>query len=453
MQPPDVEYARSGDVSIAYQVIGDGPVDLVFSRGLVGDLMSAWHQPLFVRHILGLAEHGRVLMLDRRGAGLSDAVREVPTLESRMDDVRAVMDAAGSERAVLWGGQEGGTALVTLFAASYPERAAGLFLLDPAPCGTRTDHYPWARSEEAWRRWLAEVREGWGRRAFFERLLREWSPEAPDDDEFRAWFVAHMRWGLSPGAALAFFRTVMGSDVSDVLHAVRVPTLILHRAGRRGPAEYTAARIAGAELEELPGLRGVYTWVDDEAHARTIDATGRLVSRATATAEAEAERTLATVLFTDIVGSTELVAQLGDRGWRELVERHHALVRRNLARFRGHEVDTAGDGFFATFDGPARAIRCACAIRDELAEQRIDIRAGLHTGECETIAGKVGGIAVNVGARVAGQAAPGEVLVSSTVKDLVAGSGLEFADRGLRELKGVAEPWRLYAVHGLTSSR
>ena len=444
MEIPDVQYARSGDVSIAYQVVGDGPVDLVFARAFAGDLLSSWQQPLLVRHILGLGEFGRVLMIDKRGTGLSDAVREVPTLETRMDDLRAVMDAAASERAVLWSGQQGGTPLVTLFAATYPERTAGLFLLDPAAKGTRSADYPWAPSEDEWRRRLTEAREGWGRRDFFEGLLREWSPEAPDEQEFRDWFVSHMRWGLSPGGALAYFRTVMASDVTDVMPSVRVPTLILHRSSERARAEYCARLIPGCDVVELPGLRGVYTWVDDSAHARTMEATGRLVSRVTQ--PTEADRVLATVLFTDVVGSTEHAVDLGDQAWRELAERHHALVRSQLARFRGEEVDTAGDGFFATFDGPARAIRCACAIRDGLRSVGLEVRAGLHTGECELIAGKVGGIAVVVGSRVASKAGPGQVLVSSTVKDLVAGSGLEFDDRGVHDLKGVPGEWRLYAV-------
>ncbi len=444
MSMPETLYARSGQVSIAYQVVGDGPVDIVFARGFAGDLLSTWQQPLLVRHVEGLASFGRLLMFDKRGSGLSDAVREVPTLEARMDDLRAVMDAAGSQKAVLWSGQQGGTGLVTLFAATYPERTAGLFLLDPAPRGTRTDDYPWAPTEEEWRLRIAEVSDGWGRRDFFERMLRDWSPEAPDDESFLDWFVSHMRWGLSPGAALAFYRAVMGSDVSDVLPAVRVPTLILHRTSQRGPAEYCARLIPGAELVELPRLRGVYTWVDDAAHERTMEATQRLVSRAGR--PTEPERVLVTVLFTDIVGSTEKATELGDRDWKALLERHYALVRGELARFRGDEVDTAGDGFLAAFDGPARAIRCACAIRDEVHSLGLEIRAGLHTGECELVNGKLAGIAVHTGARVASEAKPSEVLVSSTVKDLVAGSGLAFQDRGSHQLKDIPGEWRLYAI-------
>ena len=443
---PDVLYARSGDVAIAYQVIGEGPVDLVFLRAYMGDLTSTWQQPLLVRHVEGLASFSRVLMLDKRGTGLSDRVREVPTLETRMDDVRAVMDAAGSEQAVLWTGGEGAR-LAALFAATYPERTAGLLLLDPSAKGRRTPDYPWARTEPEWRAWLAEIRARWGERSFFERLLHRWAPSVADDPAFADWFVAHLRQSLSPGAALAFFRMDMESDVTDVLPAVRVPTVVVHRPSERRPAAYVAERIANARTVELSGLRDVFTWVDDDAHEQVMRETERL---AASVKQPEARETvLATVLFTDIVASTERAAALGDRAWAELLERHHALVRGELARFRGREVDTTGDGFLASFDGPARAIRCACAVRDSVRRLDLEIRAGIHTGEAELVAGTLGGIAVHTGARVAALAQPGEVLVSSTVKDLVAGSEIAFEDRGEHRLKGVPGRWRLYAVvHG-----
>ena len=445
MQPPDVSYARSGDVAIAYQIVGTGPRDLVFIRGMTGDLLSTWDQPLLVRHVEGLAAHGRVLMLDKRGTGLSDRVREVQSLETTMDDVRAVMDAADSEKAVLWTAASS-TGIGVLFAATYPERCAGLVLFDPRVKGTRTVDYPWAPTDEEWREQLAAVRAGWGTREHLERLAHEWAPEVAADDDFRDWFVGHMRRSLSPGAALTSFRTAMELDVRDVLAAVRVPTLVIPRPALPGPGHYTAERIRGAEVVELPELRGVYTWVDDEAHGATMEATKRFISRLTD--RVGSERVLATILFTDIVGSTELAARLGDSGWRELLEQHHALVRRELGRFQGRELDTAGDGFFAAFDGPARAVLAASAIRDSLRELEITIRAGLHTGECEAVDGKIAGIAVSIGARIASLAAPGEVLVSSTVKDLVAGSGLRFEDRGEHRLKGIPEPWRLFAFSG-----
>jgi len=442
MDVPDVRYARSGDVAIAYQVVGEGPRNLVFVRAYASDLLSTWEQPLLVRHVLGFAAFSRLVMLDKRGTGLSDRVREVQTLETRMDDLRAVMDHAGIERAAFFTGHSG-TPLPILFAATYPERTDAL-LLDPMVKGTWAPDYPWAPTEEEWRQRLADIRDGWGRRDFFERLLREWSPEAPRNDEFLDWFVAHMRRSLSPGAAVALFRTTMESDVSSVLPAVRVPTLVLHRQSERGPAEYFAERIADARLVCLPGLRSVYTWVDDAAHALTMRTTEEFIAglgRA-----GEPDRILATILFTDIVGSTQKATGLGDAAWRELLARHHAVVRGLLARYSGQELDTAGDGFFASFDGPGRAIACASAIRVEVRGLGLEIRAGLHTGECERVDGKLGGVSVSIGARVAALAEPGEVLVSSTVKDLVAGSEIEFEERGEHELRGVPGTWRLYAV-------
>ena len=441
--PPDVSYARSGDVAIAYQVIGDGAIDIVFVRGITGDLLSTWEQPLLVRHVEGLAEMGRLIMLDKRGTGLSDRVREVPSIETAMDDIRAVMDAVGSKSAVLWGGASS-TGTNALFAATYPDRCRGLVLFDPTVKGTRTDDYPWARTTEAWRQRLTEIRAGWGDRAYLEGLAREWAPGVASDAAFLDWFVWHMRRSLSPGAALTAFRTEMELDVSDILAAVRVPTLILPRPTNPGPAHYAAERIRGAQVVDLPSFEGVYTWADDDAHEATMAETARFVARL---AEGtHRERVLATVLFTDIVGSTELAARLGDTAWRELLERHHAIGRRELARFRGRELDTAGDGFFASFDGPARAVQAAAALRDPLRAIGLEIRAGLHTGEFEASDGKVVGIAVSIGARISSLAGPGEVLVSSTVKDLVAGSGMRFEDRGERQLKGIPDPWHLFAL-------
>jgi len=445
VKPPDVSYARSGDVAIAYQLVGRGSVDIVFLRGITGDLLSTWDQPLLVRHVEGLASCGRVIMLDRRGTGLSDRVREVQSLETTMDDVRAVMDAVGSERAVLWTGGIA-TGIGVLFATTYPERCAGLVLFDPRVKGIRSTDYPWAATEDGWRHQLAEVRARWGARDYLAELAHAWAPEVADDVEFLDWFVWHMRRSLSPGAALTAFRTSMELDVSDVLAAVRVPTLVMPRPAVPGPGHYTAARIRGSEVVELPELRGVYTWVDDDAHRATMGATERFISRLTT--RKQSERVLATILFTDIVGSTELAARLGDAAWRELLERHHAIVRRELARFQGRELDTAGDGFFAAFDGPARAVLAAAALRDPLRAIGLEVRAGLHTGECEVSDGKIVGIAVSIGARISSLAGPGDVLVSSTVKDLVAGSGLRFEDRGERELKGIADAWHLFALSG-----
>jgi len=440
---PDVSYARSGDVAIAYQVIGEGPPDIVFVRGITGDLLSTWEQPLLVRHVEGLAECGRVLMIDKRGTGLSDRPREVQSAESTMDDVRAVIDAVASERVVLWTGANA-TGVGVLFAATYPDRCAGLVLFDPRVKGTRTADYPWAPTEEEWRAELAGVRAGWGERPFLEKLARDLAPEVAGDPRFLDWFVWHMRRSLSPGAATTVVRAAMELDVSDVLSAIRVPTLIMPRPAQPGPGHYAAKRIRDATVVELPPLQGFYTWVDDDVHRATMAATRDFI--AGLDGRTGAERVLATVLFTDIVGSTELASRLGDAAWRELLQRHHTTVRRELARFQGRELDTAGDGFFAAFDGPARAVRAALEIREALRPLDLEIRAGVHTGECEVSEGKVVGVAVSIGARIASLATPGEVLVSSTVKDLVAGSGLRFEDRGEHQLKGVDAPWRVFVA-------
>ena len=443
MEVPDVSYARSGDVAIAYQVVGEGPPDLVMVRGFAGDLLSTWEQPLLLRHVVDLSAFSRVLMLDKRGQGLSDRLREVPTLEMRMDDLRAVMDAAGSERAIVWSAHEGAR-LAVLFAATYPERVSGLVLFEPEATGTRSADYPWARDEGEWTAWLGDVRDGWGQRDFFERLLRDWAPTQSGDAEFTDWFVSHMRRSLSPGAALAFFRAMRDADVSDILPAVRVPTVVLYSAARKAESAYTAERIPGADMVELIGLRGVYTWLDDRAHELAMRATEGLAGRIRK--PEEPTRILATVLFTDMAGSTERAAALGDRGWRDLIERYHALVRAQLARCDGTEVDEAGDGILATFDGPVRAIRCACELRQVVAQLGVEVRSGIHTGETELAGGKPRGLAVHIGARVASLARPGEVVVSRTVKDLVAGSGISFDDRGEHELKGVPGTWSIYAV-------
>jgi class 3 adenylate cyclase/pimeloyl-ACP methyl ester carboxylesterase len=440
---PEVSYARSGDVSIAYQVVGDGPDDIVFVRGIAGDLVSTWDQPLLVRHVEGLAEIGRVIMLDRRGTGLSDRVREVQSLETAMDDVRAVMDDVGSDSAAVWTGSTA-TGIGVLFAATYPDRCTGLVLIDPRVKGTRSDDYPWAPSAEQWREQLTRIRNGWGSRGFLEDLAHEWAPEKADDSEFRNWFVWHMRRSLSPGAALTAFRAAMDLDVRDVLTAVRVPTLLLPRPVQPGPAHYVAERIRGAEVVDLPEFRGVYTWIVDDPHEGAMTATRDFVDRHKQ--QPNTERVLVTILFTDIVGSTEFMAERGDAGWTVLLQQHHATVRRELARFHGRELDTAGDGFFAVFDGPARAVRAADAIARAVEGLGLTVRAGLHTGECEVSDGKVAGIAVSIGARICALAGPGQVLVSSTVKDLVAGSELRFTDHGEHFLKGIPEKRRLYAL-------
>jgi class 3 adenylate cyclase/pimeloyl-ACP methyl ester carboxylesterase len=394
-----------------------------------------------------LASFCRLIRFDKRGTGMSDRVSGVPTLETRMDDVRAVMDATGCERAALIGLSEGGPMSI-LFAATYPERAWALAL-----CGTFArvrwaPDYPIGASDEEARRDDEEIEQRWGEPEEALALAREVAPES-SDDELQA-FATMIRQSASPGAALALNRMNDEIDVRDVLPAIRVPTLVLNREGehpfiRQGSA-YLAQHIAGARYVELPGSSHAPFAGDSESYVRAIEGFLQEAWAEEASAEPEPDRVLATILFTDIVGSTAKAVELGDARWRELLEQHHATVRRLLLRHRGTELDTAGDGFFASFDGPARGIRCARAITESVRDLGIEVRAGLHTGECERMNSKVGGIAVHIGARVAAEAGPGEVVVSSTVKDLVAGSGIAFHDRGAAELKGVPGEWRLFAV-------
>lgn len=435
---PEVRYATSGDVSIAYVVTGAGPFDLVFVHGFVGNLETAWEQPSRVAFIERLGSFARVIEFDRRGTGLSDRVREVPTLETRMDDLRAVMDAAGSDRAAVVGTFEAGS-MAALYAATYPDRVAALVLYNPIAKGVWAPDYPFASTEDEWRSTLAEIRERWGQPDFFAELARGIAPSRSDDPAFMAWFAKALRTGASPGAALAIQRMARDVDIRDVLPSIRVPTLVLHIDEHADESRYVADRIPGARRVAIAGpdtMIMLAPGIGDEIERFVKSVWG----------EAEPETVLSTVLFTDVVGSTERAAELGDRRWAELVGTHHTLVRRQLDRFRGRELDTAGDGFFASFDGPVRGIRCARAIVEALGQVGLEVRAGLHTGECEVIGDKLGGIAVNIGSRIASLSKPGEVLVSSTVKDLVAGSGIGFADRGTVELKGVPGRWQLFAV-------
>jgi class 3 adenylate cyclase len=440
---PDVQYARSGDVAIAYQVVGDGPLDVVFVRGTLADLLAAWDQPLFIDHVDGLARSGRVVLFDKRGSGLSDPVRQVPTLETRMDDIRAVMDAAGSERAVLWAAHEG-SRIALLFAATYPERTDALVLYDPTARGLWAPDYPWAANDDEWRRELRTIGAHWGERQYLAERILQLAPSRVDDVAFVDWFVWYMRRSASPAEAVAFHRMSMEGDVRDVLPTVRAPALVLHRTAARDEATWVAARLAEARQIEVEGLRDWFSWADPPRNEVLLEETRRFVEGLSA--PPRADRVLATVLFTDIVGSTDKAAELGDARWRSLLDRHHALVRAELARFRGEELDNSGDGFFAAFDGPGRAIQCALAIRAAVRSLGLEVRAGLHTGECERMDGKLGGIAVPTGARVAALAGAGEVLVSQTVRDLVAGSEIEFDERGVHELRGIPGEWRLYAV-------
>jgi len=439
---PTTRYAKSGEYSIAYQVVGDAPLDLVFVPGFISHLEHAWEDPDFARFLDRLASFSRLILFDKRGTGLSDRVpvHMLPTLEERMDDVRAVMDAVGSNRAALFGISEGGPMSI-LFASTYPDRVQALVLYGSYARRVRDADYPWAPTPEEHRAFLDELEQVWGGPA----QVAVWAPGVAGDERFRRWWGQLLRLGASPAAARAVLEMTFEIDVRDILPAIRTPTLIIHRTGDRrievGGSRFMAERIPNARYVELPGSDHLVWIGDSEAVAGEIEhfLTG-------ARHAAEPNRVLATVLFTDMVDSTSRAVEIGDSRWRALISDHDRLVRGELARFRGRETDRRGDGFIAIFDGPARAIRCALSIVERAHELGIRIRAGLHTGELDLIESGIAGIAVHIGARISSLAGPDEVLVSSTVRDLVAGSGLSFADRGAHELKGVPGSWRVFRV-------
>jgi class 3 adenylate cyclase len=444
---PQTRYAKSGDVHIAYQVVGDGQLDLVWIPSLAHHVELNWENPVVAPWLERLAEIGRVIVFDKRGTGMSDRMSHDTTLETRMDDIRAVMDSAKSPRALVVALGEGGP-FAMLFAATYPDRTAGLVLIHTGPRGVWSPEFPWLDSRGEVERRIDEMVRRWTEPGAYDESLVRASPDLTEDE--RRAFGRVVRLSVSPGALRDYMRANLDIDVCDVLQSIRVPTLVLYRTEimldiRNG--RYLAEHIPGARLVELPGRNFAPQVGDQEAVVAEIE---RFVAEIQPGewAAAEPDRVLSTVLFTDIVGSTERAASLGDQAWRQLLQQHHELVRRELVRHRGKELDTAGDGFFASFDGPARAIRCGRAVVDAVKKLDLEVRAGLHTGECELVDGKVGGIAVHIGARVAHEARPGEVLVSSTVRDLVAGSGLAFEERGIAELKGVPGEWRLYALSG-----
>jgi pimeloyl-ACP methyl ester carboxylesterase len=435
MDPPETRYAKSGEVSIAYQVVGESDLDLVFVPGFVSNLDWNWEVPAQAHFYNRLAGFSRLIMFDKRGTGLSDRAAGVPDLEVRMDDVRAVMDAAGSERAALFGVSEGG-AMSMLFAATYPERSRSLVLYGAYP------HYlTWVASGDRLQAFIGVIERGWGTG----ETAHFFMPSKAADESFRRYWARRERAGASPAAAIALTRMNTEIDVRPILPAIRVPTLVMHRVGdpriNVGAGRYIGEHIAGAKYVELPG----------EDHDPMGDIADRIVDEVEefltgSRGEVEFDRVLATVMFTDIVDSTKRAAELGDRQWRALLDRHNAAVRQQIGRFRGHEVKRLGDGFLATFDGPARAIRCATAITGVIEPLGITVRSGLHTGEIELSADDIGGIAVHTAARVVAMAQPSETLVSSTVRDLVAGSGLRFEDRGFHALRGLPEEVHLYTA-------
>ena len=437
---PQTKYARSGEINIAYQVFGAGDVDLVFVPGWVSSIDMFWEEPGFTRFLQRLGAFSRVILFDKRGTGLSDRVTDSPTLEERMDDVRAVMDAVGSRRAAILGYSEGG-AMCILFATTYPEQTAALITVGSFARSTWAPDYPFGRSQQGREDFLNLIRENWGGPLDIDIRI----PSMAKDERFRAWWAKFLRAGATPTTVQALMRMNWEIDVRHLLPSIRVPTLILHSTRDRtipvDHSRYMAERIPGARFVEIDSDDHVPIFVPPNEIPDIVREF--LTGRRDAVDE---DRVVKTVMFSDIVGSTELMAKLGDARWRDLHNAHHAAVRRELAIYRGQEVDTAGDGFYAAFDGPARAIRCACEVRNSVKSLGLTARVGLHTGECVVGGEKVSGLAVHIGARVAGLAPSGEVLVSQTVKDLVAGSGLAFEDFGTHALKGVPDSWHLYVV-------
>ena len=431
------KYARSGDVHIAYRVFGDGPRDIVLIPGTISHVELLWEVPSNEHLLKRLIAFARVIVFDKRGQGLSDRVAE-QTLEERVGDVRAVMDAVGSERATIYGWSEGGP-MCLMFAATYPARTSALVLF-----GTFASikNEPWMVTGEAFKKTVARLVEHWGEGS----LVRVNAPSWRDDPAFLQWFAKIERAAASPGSVRALMTANYEIDVRHLLPTIRVPTLILHRAGDKlvpvSAGRYLAEHIRGAKYVEIPGTDHMV--LDQETQDVIADEIEEFITGTRR--HLEPDRVLATVMFVDIARSTEHAAELGDTRWRELLGNYYAVLRRELSTFRGHEVNTAGDGLLATFDGPARAIRCAQSVREKVRPLGLQVRTGLHTGECELIGGDIGGIAVHIAARVEATAGPDEVMVSSTVKDLVAGSGLKFVDRGAYKLKGVPGEWRLFAV-------
>jgi class 3 adenylate cyclase len=440
----ETRYARSKDGHVGYQVVGDGPLDLVSMPWWGSNVDVMWEEPLFARFLHRLATFSRVLCFDKRGTGVSDPVplAALPTLEQWIDDIRTVMDAAGSKRAAILGHGESGQ-MAMLFAATYPEHASALILVDACARHLRDVDYPWGLPADRVPQLLQWLEEGWGSG----RAVEIVAPSIAHDERSRRWYARYERLMAGPRAMTTMWAAHLERDLRGVLPSIRVPTLVLHRVGERymrvGHGRYLAEHISGAKYVELSGEDFLFFVGDAETMLGEIEEFLTGVRPLP-----ESDRVLATVLFTDIVTSTERSAQIGDRRWKDLLDQHDTLIGRELERHRGRLVKNTGDGILATFDGPARAVRCAQTIATSVKSLGIEVRAGLHTGEVELRREDVTGMGVNIAARVMDTAGPGEVVVSSTVKDLVAGSGLRFADRGTHDLRGVPGEWRLFAVEG-----
>jgi class 3 adenylate cyclase len=441
MSMPVTHYAKSGDAHIAYQVFGSGTTDLVLVPGFISHIENYWEHPDVARWLLRLGNFARVIMFDKRGTGLSDpAPSTTQPLEERMDDVLAVMDAVGSERAVLFGASEGGP-LAALFAAAHPERCVSLVLYGVCARWLQAPDYPAGRPPEVARLFSERWIEGWGTGGSLQVL----APSRSADPEFRRWWGRFERSSVRPALVRPIIETIEQTDIRDVLPAIRVPTLVLHRSGDRlidvANGRYLSAQIPNARYVELRGEDHMYFAGDADG---LLDEVQEFVTGSRG--HGEGDTVLATVMFTDIVQSTELAAQLGDARWRHLLEDHHRVVQHLVAAYRGQIVRSTGDGILATFDGPARAIRCALAVVDAARRLNLDLRAGLHTGELELAGDDLAGVTVHIGARITDLAEPSEVLVSGTVRDLVVGSNLSFEFRGIEALKGVPGEWRLFTV-------
>jgi class 3 adenylate cyclase/alpha-beta hydrolase superfamily lysophospholipase len=442
MNVPETKFTQNGEISIAYQVVGNGPFDLVIVPGFVSHLEQAWEDPSYSRFLMQLASFSRLILFDKRGTGLSDRIGGIPTLEERMDDVRAVMDSVDSQQAALFGISEGGPMSV-LFAATYPERATALVLYGSIAKGSRAPDYPWGGDleDDGTKAWLEGWRTKWG--GVYE--IETWAPSMADDEVFRQWWAKYLRLSASPSAVIKVFEMNMGIDIRDILPSIQIPTIVLHRTGDQAveieQGQYLAKNIPGAKFLELSGEDHLWWVGDSESIVNEIQEflTGEQPPM-------EIDRVLATVLFTDIVDSTKRTAEMGDSRWKDVLDTHNAVMVKEINRFRGRTIRSTGDGYLAVFDGPGRAIRCGTAVRNELGQHGIEIRTGLHTGEIDLMGDDVGGIAVNIAARVLAEAADNEVWVSRTVKDLVVGSGFTFEERGTHNLKGVPGEWSSYSV-------
>jgi len=449
MAKPEVKYAKSGSVHIAYQTFGNGPVCLVVSPGAVSHLSYYWEEPGLRRNLEGMGEFAKVAIFDKRGTGLSDRDSGVPTYEERMDDIRAVMDAAQFKDAVLVGMSEG-VPMSILFAASYPSRTRGLVLYGGEAKGTWSPDYPWESTKEQWEASFERTTNTWGSREWEERVVSFLAPSRVGDERFTHWLGEMFRMGASPGASIALGKSEMNMDVRSILPTIHVPTIVIHLTGDRacdiGEGRYIAERIPGARLVELPGVDHMF-FVDSQLSDRILSEIRKFALSVEPVTNPN--RMLTTVLFTDIVDSTKKAAELGDTKWQGILEEHNSLVTSEILRFRGTVVKNTGDGFLATFDGPTRAIKCAWGVTKSAKSLGIEVRAGVHTGECIMTAGEVSGIAIHTASRVMDEASAGEVLVSGTVRDLVYGSGISFSDRGEYALKGIEEKRRLYSVNSV----